>query len=214
MGALVRSSGRVKPARSSEVYVLGIDPGFANIGCAVLRLTPTSEVPVLMEVIRTSKSAAKRNVRASEDNLDRAKEITAELLRLIAAYDIRLICAETMSFPRSSSSAAKMAMCWGVLAAVAHAHSIPVVQASPQEIKKVLCRKKDASKEEVQAALRERYPCMLEAGNADVKTSILKDVPRSLWEHPYDAAAAVVACRESEIFLLARRMVPCEDLIG
>ena len=196
---------KTKTARSKSVFVLGIDPGFASIGCAVFQLTTETEVPVLLEVVRTSKSSAKRNVRASDDNLDRAREIAAEFQRIIAAYDIRLICAETMSFPRNASAAAKMAICWGVIAALAHQHGIPVVQASPQEVKKALCGKKDASKEEVQEAVRSRYSALRSEDNDT--PAALRGIPRSLWEHPFDAAAAVVACRDSDVFQLARKMV-------
>ena len=65
--------------------------------------------PMKMGVIRTEKSSAKRQVRASEDNLDRAKEIAEEIQKLVKDYNIQLICAETMSYPRNSSAAAKMA---------------------------------------------------------------------------------------------------------
>lgn len=204
---------RLKVVKSQDVHVLGIDPGFASVGCAILKLTPQGEVPILMEVIRTEKSAAKRNVRASDDNLERAKEIVTHLRRLVTTFDVRIICAETMSFPRNASAAAKMAICWGLLAAVASEHGIPVVQASPQEIKKAVCGRKDASKEDVQTALQARYPLLAESVTKNGGPSILRDVPRSLWEHPYDAAAAVIACRDSEVFLLARRMVSCADSI-
>lgn len=195
----------------ADFFVLGIDPGFASIGWAVLKLTATGEQPVEMGVIRTEKSTAKRNVRASEDNLERAKEIATELRTLIDKYRVQLICAETMSYPRNSSAAAKMAMCWGVLAALAGQYNIPIAQATPQEVKKAVTGKKDASKDEVQEAVRTLFP-ELQGGEAKHGGPyILKAVPRSLWEHPYDATAAVIACRQSEVLLLARRMASCAE---
>lgn len=177
-------------------YVLGIDPGFASIGYAVVRLGQTLDV-VRAGVIRTQKSSAKRNVRASEDNLERAKEIAEEIQGLLRDFDVKLVCAETMSYPRNSAAAAKMAMCWGVIAAVAHQHGLPVAQATPQEVKKSVTGKKDASKEDVQKAVVALFPPIV---------GLLDDTPRSLWEHPYDALAAINACASSEVFLLARRM--------
>lgn len=178
------------------MYVLGLDPGFASIGFAVVRLGQTLEV-VKVGVIRTKKSDAKRNVRASEDNLERAKEIAEAIQELLREYDFKLVCAETMSYPRNSAAAAKMAMCWGVLAAVSQQHGLPVAQATPQEVKKAVCNKRDASKEDVQKAVTTLFPSI---------GGLLDDTPRSMWEHPHDALAAVVACASSEVFLLARRM--------
>lgn len=193
----------------SDFFVLGVDPGFASIGWSVLRVYQSDEIPVAVGVIRTEKSSAKRKVRASEDNLERAKEIAAELRALIEQHQIKLICAETMSYPRNSAAAAKMAMCWGVLAALAGEYDLPITQATPQEVKKAVTGKKDASKEEVQEGVKRLYPALAEAVTKNGGPYILRDVPRSLWEHPYDATAAVVACRESEVFLLARRMASC-----
>lgn len=180
----------------TSVYVLGLDPGFASIGYTVYKLGTPDEV-VRMGLIRTEKSSAKRNVRASEDNLERARTIAEELQALLKEFDIRLICAETMSFPRNSSAAAKMAMCWGVMAALSLQHSIPVAQATPQEVKKAVTGQKDASKEDVQAALKKRWA--LEA--------LVEEIPPSKQEHPFDALAVVIACSGSEVFRFARKMV-------
>lgn len=195
------------------VFVLGLDPGFASIGICVVAVgpNPQDDRPVKMDVFRTSKSNAKRKVLASEDNFSRAKEIAVWLQALITRYNIQLICAETMSFPRSSSVAAKMAMCWGVIASISAREKIPVTQASPQEIKKLLCQNKAASKEDVQASLNLLFRTDLVGPQSlPVKSAI----PGSQLEHPYDALAAVVACRESEVVLLLRRMVECVASTG
>lgn len=187
-------------------YILGIDPGFASVGVAVVALgdTPANDCPIKLDVIRTKKADTKRKVRASDDNLGRAKEIAAELQKILTLYPASLICAETMSYPRNAAAAAKMAICWGVLAAIAQQRHIPITQASPQEVKKALCGRKDASKEEVQDALQTMFPAMLTG-----KDNLCARIPASVQEHPYDALAAVIACRDSEVFLLARRMASC-----
>jgi len=195
------------------LYVLGIDPGFASIGLAVVAIgpNPQDDRPVKLALLRTQKSSAKRQVRASDDNLERAKEIAVWLQAMVVRYDIKLICAETMSFPRSASVAAKMAMCWGVIAAISTRGKIPVTQASPQEIKKMLCQNKSASKEDVQASLNLLFRSDLVGPKSLVA---VERIPRSQIEHPYDALAAVVACRESEVVLLLRRMLECVDSTG
>lgn len=182
--------------------VLGLDPGFACIGYAVVNLLPTEEKILNMGVLRTEKSNKKLKVFASDDNVRRAREIYTFLRDL--AQDgpcgpISAICAETMSFPRSSSVAAKMAMCWGVVAALSEQFNIPVVQSSPQQLKKNVAGSMKAAKEDVQKALKVRY------GKARLDEHC-REVPASMLEHPYDALGAVVATLDSELIRMARRM--------
>lgn len=178
-----------------SLRLLGLDPGFANIGWAVLELGPTNKL-VACGVFRTEKSDKKRQVGASDDNLRRSREITAEFQRLIERFSVSAICAESMSFPRNASAAAKVAMCWGIVGALTHLRQLPLVQASPQEIKKQLCGRKDASKEDIAAAVRKQYP--------DI-TSLLEDVTASAQEHAFDAAASILAALEtSEVIRVLR----------
>lgn len=182
--------------------VLGLDPGFANIGWAKVLLTDTGEVPFRMGVFRTEKSAKKLTVFASEDNVRRAREIYIQLRDLALNGEegpVRAICAETMSFPRNASTAAKMSLCWGVIAAFSAQFNIPVVQASPQQLKKNVAGSKTSDKEEVQAALEVRY------GKA-LLHKVCRGVPTSMLEHPYDALGAVVATLDSELIRMARNL--------
>lgn len=183
---------------SKSVYLLGVDPGLANMGWSVLQLLPDMEVLIDCGVRRTEKSNAKRKVLASDDNLRRAREMAAELDQVFNRFPISVVCAESMSFPRNSSAAAKMAMCWGSLATFVQLRNLPIVQSSPQEVKKVLCGNKSASKEEIGAAVRNRY------GNAE---KLLEAVTPSVREHAYDSVAAVVATLEnSEVIRALRSM--------
>jgi len=179
------------------VRVLGIDPGFASVGYAVVVLTPTKELVAEVGLLRTEPSAKKRKVLVADDNFRRSQEIARDLRHLVRDHQIQLICAESMSFPRNASSAAKVALCWGVLASLSHQLGLALLQASPQEVKKRVCGKRDASKEEVQEALTLRFPDLPEK---------LGSVPASLREHPYDALASVLPCLDSETVKLARQM--------
>lgn len=182
-----------------SLHVLGIDPGMASVGVAVMELLPDGLRLVEAGVIRTQKADKKRRVRAADDNIERTREIASELLRSIRTYRPVAICAESMSFPRSSSVAGKMAMCWGALAAIAEERHLPVLQATPQEIKQVLTGSKAAGKEEVQAAVLARL--------APRSCRDIESIPRSQQEHAYDAMAAVMACEGSEVIRMARQMM-------
>ena len=182
---------------STTLRVLGIDIGFASVGIALVELTHVSESVEWLDVIRTEKSAKKREVRASDDNLRRAQEIASRLVPFFQNDRIQVVCMEAMSFPRNASASMKMGMCLGDIATLACLYSVPIQQVSPQEIKKRLCGKKDASKDDVEKALRKRY-------------KIRKDVvafTESSREHAFDALASIVACLDSEVIRIGRKMI-------
>lgn len=182
-----------------EVFILGVDPGFASFGVAVVQLLlPKDEVIRMADVIRTQKVAKKQNVKAADDNSRRAQELAVNLRGLIEHWKPTVVAAEAMSFPRNASAAAKVAMAWGVLATLCATYQLPLVQATPQEIKKTLCKSKAASKEEVQIELETRYPQQF--------SQFTQAIPRGQWEHGFDAAGAAISCLDSEVVRMARRM--------
>ena len=192
----------------SSVRILGLDGGFACMGYGVIELSQASEKILDLGVIQTEKSDKKRAVRASDDNLRRARELAEHLELLMARYDIRAVACESMSFPRSASVAQKLGIAWGVVATVVHLRRLPVVQASPQEVKKKLCGKRDASKEDVQHALALRFE--------DAFVERTRVMNKGVREHPADALAAVVACLDSDVIRAMRiprdqEHAPCRE---
>jgi Holliday junction resolvasome RuvABC endonuclease subunit len=182
--------------------ILGLDPGFANLGWCVAIYHPHETGPSLtglsvtdMGCIETKKDP--RKVLVSVDNVRRAQAITWMLRDIIwEASDeepVRLVDAiaiEAMSFPRNASSAAKVSLAWGVISALSALWEIPVIQASPQDIKEAVTDSRKASKALMETTLGERYPEVLK---------LLEDTPPSRREHPYDALGAIVASLGSEV---------------
>lgn len=176
--------------------VLGIDPGFASVGYALMTVRPTDEQLVQVGVIATKKTATKHAMYASDDNFRRGREIYRTLTGLLTDWGrVKAICAESMSFPRNASAAAKVAICWGILASLSEAHCIPFVQVSPQTVKKCLCGVVTASKTDVLHAVRKRYPTF----------DKLATTCATQLEHPTDAVATIVAALDSDILRLIRR---------
>lgn len=171
------------------MIVLGCDPGLANFGIAVVELEPLRVIT--LEVLRTKKSTAKALV--ADDNVRRSREIAASLLELCKHRPVA-ICAEAMSHPRNASAAGKLSMSWGVLSAISALLDIPIVQASPQRIKKATCGRADASKAEVQRALVDRFG------------ALVWPTPGGVIEHAADALGAVIACLDSDVMRMARQM--------
>lgn len=178
------------------VRVLGTDIGFASFGVAVVELGDAAETVYELDVIRTDKSSKKSNVLATEDNIRRTREICVALRALIRRHNIRAICGEAMSFPRSSSVAGKMCLAWGVVAALTVEFDLPLVQCTPMQLKKAVCGNKSAAKEDVETALLERY--------GDAVDRLFTGLP-SQREHCFDALGSVVAGLDSEVLRMARK---------
>jgi Holliday junction resolvasome RuvABC endonuclease subunit len=138
-----------------------------------------------MGIISTEKD--KRKVLVSHDNVKRLRRLGGALRSIVDNSEgPPVLCVESMSFPRNASSAAKVAMAWGLIVAL----DLPIVQRSPQEVKQAVEGNKAASKARVEMALTARFP---------VVPALLSGVPKSRWEHPVDALAVVVACLDDPL---------------
>lgn len=177
-------------------FVLGIDPGLANCGVAVLEVSYDFERLVYMEVLRTKPSHKKLKVLVSDDVSRRLAELVKGLVQVFETYQPRIICAEALSFPRSASPAAKVGMAWGLAVAMAALRGVPFLQVTPQQIKKKVTGKMSASKGEVQVVLEGLYPV--------VEKLKARKIPGGQQEHPVDALAAIVTCFDSDAMRGAR----------
>jgi len=177
--------------------ILCLDPGFGKCGYALFEIDKREEDDTVLElgVLKTSKSQKKRKVLAADDNVERASYLAKKLWKL--SHGVSSICAESMSFPRNSSIAAKMAMCWGIICAIAVRRQIPILQATPQEIKKCICDDKSASKQDIQDKLNVKYKeC----------PGLAAKIAKGQREHPYDALASGITCLDSAYLKLLRNM--------
>lgn len=193
------SPRRVKDVGS--LHFLGLDPGQAEAGYAVVRLDPTGGTSVLkMGVIETKPSDRKqRSVRAVDDNARRTREIGDALDEVMFGIAIDAIMVEAFSHPPNASSAAKVALVFGAVIEIARSYKLALLQATPQEIKKAVVGRAAASKGDVAAALAHAYGEQLVA-------DLLEDVAESKRDHAFDALGAVVACLDTdEVRLLRRR---------
>ena len=174
--------------------IIGVDPGFSALGLAEVTLLPEYEIVRRVAVVRTQPSEKKRGVRVSDDNLRRITELSAAISPWLSPGVIA-ICAESQSWPRNSSSSGKVGMSWGVVGSLAQQRGIPILQATPMEIKRAMTGIGSATKKQVQAALEARY------GAIDWPSQ------RTLHEHASDALAAIVACLDHTTIQMARRMM-------
>jgi Holliday junction resolvasome RuvABC endonuclease subunit len=180
-----------------SLLVLGIDPGFASLGLAVVELLPVGERIVSVQVLRTQPNKAKRNIRKADDNSDRAREL-ARLLEAAITPDVVALCVEAIALPFGRvqhSVVSNLGRIRGVLDALAEVHGLPIIEETPGTLKLLATGDRTASKEVVQECLEERFPG-LEA---------LWPPQKGLIEHASDAVAAVLAGLQSDVVLAARR---------
>lgn len=186
------------------VRVVGVDPGLAHFGWAVANLYYDRISFVACGCIRTEKSDKKRRVKVADDNVRRARIVAVEFAKVLDKYRPTHMTSEAFSAPRSSSAASKMAISWGIMIDQIMTRRIGLSTATPQEIKKVMTGRSNASKLEVQAALFEFEGF---GRIEDYLEDLLAQKPslaRGKWEHPCDAASSIVACLDSEIIIALR----------
>lgn len=184
---------------SEGFRALGVDPGLSTCGVAIVRVDEAHEYAEELRTITTTPSPKKRNVLANDDVFRRSREIV-RVLRVYAA-NAHVICFEAWSPVRNAGAAQKVARTYGALAAICEEFDIPVVAPTPQQIKKKLTGRRDASKDDVRIALQARFD-----RNRDVFTRFDANTPKTKREHGYDALGVVVASLDSEILRVARKL--------
>jgi len=187
------------------MLVLGIDPGFSEIGFCVADISENKEQTdkISIKEMGVWKTVKYENAYVSADNARRAKQIFGYLNKIKEAYpDIKEICAEAMSYPRSSSAAAKMSITWGLLIAFCEVNKLKLKQYTPKQIKLEVIKetaiplktKRAISKDEVEKNLREKL-------NHINFNEVLVKYRKSDWNHAFDALGAIYAgCFQTDIY--------------
>lgn len=186
------------------INILNLDPGFQWLGFSVCSVDQRGEVLLRMGLIRTEKSAKKENVRVADDTFRRVRYISRQLLSLVKEYDIKLICFENFSPPRNAGVAAKVGHVYGAIAMLTEFYNLPVAAATPQVIKKAVCGKIGASKEEVTSVLKRRYRTRSNHKVIKQFETEYRKVPKN-WNHAWDSLGAMVACADNDALRVLRQ---------
>lgn len=152
-----------------------------------------------VRVACTEKTNKKHKVLSADDNHRCSTELAREVEYAIKTYKPVLICAEAQQGSKNSHAAQLQGMAWGVVSAVAALLEVPVLQATPGAVKKAVCGRKDASKEDIEHAVIKRFPETEEMVGTEVS-------PNSLAEHVFDAIAVGITCLSSTEVQSIRRL--------
>ena len=125
-------------------YILGLDPGLASTGFAVLQLSGKTEQVLDFGTITTP---------ANTPIEDRLHTIHIDLKGLFETYHFDACAIEHIFFAKNSSSAILVAHAIGVMLCLARAFHIPCFRYSPTEVKSNLCGFGKADKLQLQQML-------------------------------------------------------------
>lgn len=123
------------------MIVIGIDPGIANTGFAVVRTVGARMVALDGGVIETSEDER------VEQRLGRVHEALGELIRW---HEPRAMALEDLFFGKNVSSALSVGEARGVALLAAARHAVPCFDYTPQAVKKAVCGSGSADKGQVQ----------------------------------------------------------------
>ena len=175
------------------MVILGLDPGFASLGWALLDCSAQPRC-VALGVIRTKPD---RKSSRCDDNVNRCGEIADALRQLHDDFDFIFIASEAQSWTRHANADRAVAQAWGVIAALSELFNCPVIQIRPQEIKMAIAGARSASKGSVQNILEHRVL------NAEAALSKLAKTQQN---HASDALAAAMASLRHPLVQTVKRM--------
>ena len=171
--------------------VISIDAAFANMGLAAATIATDGSIRCDGLMLVSTERENGKVVRKSSDDLRRACLLVQELKRWTELHQPKLAFAEVPSGSQSASAARALGIAVGVLASC----SVPIIEVSPLEVKRLFgAGKKGATKEQIISWAVKHWP------NAEWKRhrgSITKNN-----EHLADAMAVISAGMKTPAFQL------------
>lgn len=125
--------------------ILGIDPGTAVLGFALLDATTSKEALLDMGTFRLSKI---------KEHADKLKAIFEKTLQIIEQYQPQILAIEAPFYGKNPQSMLKLGRAQGVVIAAAMYKGLEVFEYSPRKIKQSITGNGNASKEQVAAMLQ------------------------------------------------------------
>lgn len=178
--------------------ILGIDLQLSALGWAVAEIHDLREVLIAVGLVKEAKESDRRKILASFDDLRRCQRYCLTLREVIEEYNIAAIVAEIPGGSQSASGAKSGGATKGILAAVST--FFPQIQfqgITPTDIKKAVDGKRNASKEDLWAAVSERHP-HFKGWPGKKRGGQLLGLNGNL-EHPMDAVGCIITAVEHEL---------------
>lgn len=173
--------------------VLGVDPGYASCGWAVLEVRQRGEAPLALGVVHTSQDDAEVETRA---RVRRSTEVVSRLWCEARERGVRWVVSEDTGFVPDAGALIKVALVIGGVIRVAHELGVGCTLVAPADVKRAL--RVEGKEAAAEAALR-AYPGA---------RKLAEEVKPGLRSHALDALAVVRAAVASDtpIGALVRNM--------
>ena len=178
--------------------ILGVDPGLANMGLALMLYQPGIGVELEeLKLIETKKEDKKRKLRAKADDLRRLEIIRIEFSLIVRTWAPDVVAFEEVPNIPNSTLVRKIALAWGTCWALATDRAGVVSFEYPiTDLKVAVTGKRTASKQEMVETLSQRYVGLQDA-----------EIAASKKEHVADAmAAALLAAQDPVVIRLAQAL--------
>ena len=165
------------------MYLVGIDPGLAKIGLALVHHNGTRTLKSIA-LVETDKEAATRKMAVNADDNRRFHDIHQQVDRFLAQIpqgERVLVGIEGFGWtPGSGRNLLKTAQAVGVIKGALYARGKIPFEFKPSEVRQTILGTKSGSKEDLQTVLEQRYPNL---------PKLLEDYAKGKWEHMTDAVA-------------------------
>lgn len=188
--------------------LISLDISFTNIGWSVW----DKKFPVAAGVIQTEKTKCK-STRVFDDNAYRCSVSARSLRDIIRNWDVGGIIGESPTGSQSAAASKSAGLAIGLVATTACLLDLPIELCTPDAVKKAVCGKKNASKDEIMDKVIDLY-----GGKKTVKTievtkgkragkvsecvtyKFLGDVwPGGTFEHIADSCGAYMALQNDNL---------------
>ncbi len=155
---------------SGVLRIVGVDPGFANVGFAIIDLFAIGGSDLVATKLVTT-APSKKKITQNQDEKQRLEEIEDAFIAFIDEHNPDVMVTEEpgkclmkrniggkwvwQTNPKLLRTSCLM---WGSIHGVCRGRGIYAISVGSQAIKKTLCNKKNASKPEVIAAVKSKFP--------------------------------------------------------
>ena len=180
-------------------YLIGLDPSLTHFGMVAIRLEDWW--PVAMQTVKTEKSSRKLGLRVADDDTRRLEILLHALREFLVTHPPALICCETPlggALDANALKALSYAKCMVVAAKVLL--DVPTVWLLPGEVKENVAGQLTSSKADVAHVVRSAR-----SREGQLWAEAAWGHTKEMSEHQFDAAAAVLAARDTDLFRLALR---------
>ena len=127
------------------MIILGIDPGYARLGYAILKKDSQVEKLIASSCIETS---------PKEKHSERILKLAKKVEKLIEKYKPNILAIEKLYFTTNQKTALKVAEIKGIVLYIALKNKLKTVEYTPLEIKVAVCGYGKAPKEQVKKMVK------------------------------------------------------------